>query len=249
MHDFSFLVSDVDSSVLTVMGKMQFLLDYFSTRREYAGLHPFLYTYYAVTKEVALQMHTRPRRFHNAQALEHLDIYFASLYFEPLISFLQTGSAPKPWHTYFQYCMKKNSIPFVQMLLGINAHINGDLAKTVLNLEYRESGDFEVINEILEAKIPEVLTYLAFQDKDMFGLGGLVFKNFYIEQFKKIIVTWRDDAWENSHNMETKKLPLQEVLEQTESVAKEFISIFDQRYNLVKSPANFKRIRELRVRV
>jgi len=57
---------------------------------------------------------------------EILDVYFASLYLSRFLSFLENGEIVRPWEHYFTYCTNPHGIPFLQMLLGINAHINTD---------------------------------------------------------------------------------------------------------------------------
>lgn len=245
----SILTLPKEETFFGIMGRMQVLLEYFSTVPEYRSFVPFLQTYYIITKEVALRLHANSHYFNDVQALEKLDVYFATLYFNPLREYLETGRASQPWQSYFAYCSQPKGSPFLQMLLGINAHINGDLGRTLIDTQYVEQGDYLRINEILLAKIPEVLTFLAFKRQDLFGAGGLVFKQFIAGEFNRVIVKWRQAAWNNAVKIQIQKLPYEGVLSQTEQIAERLIEIFNQRYNVTKSRANLAVVRTLQVTI
>lgn len=217
-------------SVYAVVGHMQLLQDYFFKHPEYYGLIPFLHTYYTVTKAVAGKTD-----FKNPIALEQLDIHFASLYFNPIQQFLNNQTEHiSPWKTYFAYCKKAKGNAFLEMLLGINAHINSDLAVTLYELPYRERDDFQRINTILSDVIPEVMKFLAKEYHNLFALGGIVFPHFTHDEFADIVVRWRTQAWNNAQHLQ--QLPEAEAIislhTQTEDVAERLISLFS-------SPAHF----------
>src|SRR3989338_3885961 len=104
---------------------------YHYTQKQYKNLVPFLETYYLITKSVADKQFSSKSFFAKPGQLSKLDVYFASLYFIPLKSYLESGKKVKPWKIYFDYCERKDGIPFVQMFLGINAHINADLSSSI----------------------------------------------------------------------------------------------------------------------
>ncbi|MFZ2803822.1 MAG: DUF5995 family protein [Patescibacteria group bacterium] len=152
--------------------RMEVLLEEFHRVPEWGGFTPFLHTYLLITKAVARDRSS----FNHPADLDWLDTHFASLYFRPLERFLFSGKLTKPWATYYTYCSQPNGSAFVQMLLGINAHINGDLARTLQMASYTRRADFLRVNHILEGEIPRVMRYLAFQQKDPIAMGGLLWK-------------------------------------------------------------------------
>ncbi len=211
-------------SVYGVVGHMQLLQDYFFTHPEYYGLIPFLHTYYTVTKMVASKTD-----FKNPVALEQLDIHFASLYFNPIQQFLNHEIEHiSPWKTYFEYCKQTKGNAFLEMLLGINAHINSDLVVTLHELPYREHKDFQKVNTILSDAIPEVMKFLAKEYHNLFALGGVVFPHFTHDEFTKIVVKWRQQAWKNAERMQdmSKIEAIQSLHKQTEQIAESLIDIF-----------------------
>jgi len=216
-------------SIFGVIGRMEVLIQYFKKNKSLHNLIPFLETYYLISRAVAEKNVERGKFYDNYPKIERLDVYFASLYFKPLKIFLETGRTVKPWQNYFKYCKKRSGVPFFQMLLGINSHINGDLAHALVLSGYEEKKDFSVINRILKEEIPDVMKYLAFEEHDVFGAGGLIFKKLVLEEFRNIVVKWRKSAWENAQVLEidnTQKL-LKKVHKDTEVVASGLVGVVD----------------------
>lgn len=225
-------------SVYGVVGHMQLLQDYFFKHQKYHGLIPFLHTYYTVTKAVASKTD-----FKNPTALEQLDIHFASLYFNPIQQFLNTQTEHiSPWKTYFSYCKKAKGNAFLEMLLGINAHINSDLAVTLYELPYREYDDFQRINTILSDVIPEVMKFLAKEYHNLFALGGIVFPHFAHDEFTDIVVRWRMQAWNNAQRLQ--QLPQAEAISslhaQTENIAERLIHLFSSPIHFLTHKSELK---------
>lgn len=211
-------------SVYGVVGHMQLLQDYFFKHPKYYGLIPFLHTYYTVTKAVASKTN-----FKNPLALEQLDIHFASLYFNPIQQFLNNQIEHiSPWKTYFAYCKKAKGNPFLEMLLGINAHINSDLTVTLYELSYREHHDFQMVNSILSDVIPDVMKFLVKEYHSLFALGAIVFPHFTHDEFTDIVVRWRNQAWDNAQRLQ--QLPRAEAIknlhDQTENIAERLVQLF-----------------------
>ncbi|MDP3741669.1 MAG: DUF5995 family protein, partial [bacterium] len=163
-------------TIFDIVGRMKVLLEFFKRNPRHKNLVPFLKTYYLITKSVAERRLERKKYFADTTGLDRLDAHFADLYFRPLREYLLRGKMKKPWQTYFKYCERKDGIPFVQMLLGINAHINSDLLTSIVDLKYGNRKDFLTINIILKEEIPDVMKFLVRVDHDLYGLGVLVFR-------------------------------------------------------------------------
>jgi len=186
-----------------IVGRMEVLIDFFAKEPAYHSLIPFLTTYFYVTK-ASIEKYTHYRHyFWNLRDHETLDIYFATLYFKPLLRFLLEGKCESPWKQYFLYCQKPDGIPIIQILLGVNAHINTDLYAAVVNLPYKHEHDYFLINDILQEVVPNVMKYLTYSRHDLFGLTGLTFKDFIINEFHSVIERWRSEAW--AHAIITKR--------------------------------------------
>jgi len=205
-----------------VIGRMKVLLTYFDRKQEYSSLLPFLKTYYYVTEAGAEKYLKYKHYFYNLQDFVKLDVYFATLYFKPLFLFLTEGELVKPWQTYFHYCRRGDGVPFLQMLLGINAHINADLYTALIDLEYKHQGDFFLVNDILQEVTPSVMRYLAFAKHDILGLTGLIWKDFALTEFHNIVERWRSEAWAHAQltSKDNKQVMQTNVIEQTEEMGK-----------------------------
>lgn len=221
-------------TIFGVIGRMEILLDMFQKEQTTRSFLPFLKTYYFVTKAAAEKYIQKKHFFLNIREYEILDIYFASLYFKPLHAFLVENKYNVPWQTYFIYCNKKAGIPFLQMLLGINAHINANLYTALVDLKYKNQRDFFLVNDILQEVFPEVIHFMAFTEHDIFSAGGLILKKLYLSEFHTVIEKWRSEAWANAYVRQTKhdskgksEYSYSHIAHKTEEIGKKLIYDFE----------------------
>ena len=234
-------------TIFDVVGRMKVLLDFFTQSHKYKNFTPFLWIYYLITKTVAER--SMNGYFRNPRALERLDVCFAFLYFDPLLQFLENGRSPKPWKNYFQYCAGGSGTPFVQMLLGINSHINGDLLTAIITTQYKEKNDFQKINKILNDEIPAMIRFLAFHEHDIYAFGGMVFKQFVQREFKETIVNWRNIVWKNYSGLNAKNIirAKRQYFNQTEEIAGNIIDIFSEATRLLHIPSLVSKLNSLTI--
>lgn len=224
---------DVDKEIISVLGKMSFYRNVLTLNPKYKNCIPFIFTYEKVTINVITKYVENKNYYKSWYSMKKLDVLFAEKYFRPLKSFIQKRKIPSPWQNYFKICKTtKNYPPIFYLLIGINCHINSDLYECLCKLKYRHYEDFEKINSILEGLVDEILTHLAFEDKDIIAFGGLVFKQIAHEEFRKVIVNWRNKAWANykNTNKENFKSNLEIIKKQTEDLTLEIKKIFDELY-------------------
>jgi hypothetical protein len=223
-------------TIYGVIGRMEVLLEYFEKNPKFHSLTPFLKTYYLVTKASSEKYIAYKHYFHNIRDHELLDIYFATLYFKPLLYYLQTGKALSPWKHYYSYCKKPDGLPFLQMLIGINVHINADLYASLVYLPYKHKNDFFLVNQILEEVLPAVLHFLAFSKHDVIGVSGLFLKGFILAEFHKVIERWRMEAWVNASktNNINKAAYLRSITKSTEAISEQLIDELHHLYAINK---------------
>lgn len=222
-----FIPDPSSETIFGVVGRMEVLLGLFEKEEEYHSLMPFLKTYYFVTKAAAEKYFQKKHYFTNLRAYETLDVYFASLYFKPLFIFLTRGEHVTPWKTYFDYCSKLNGVPFLQMILGINAQINADLYKALVYLKYKDEKDFFLVNDILQEVIPDVIKFMVFSEHDIYSIRGLVMKDFFLTEFHTIIERWRSEAYMRVRfPKHAGGHTYKEIAAQTEKIAAELVSDF-----------------------
>jgi Family of unknown function (DUF5995) len=242
-------------TVLSIIGRMEMLLDLFKGEKKYENFAPFLHVYQMVTKKVQEKNAFEKGFYNNYPALEDLDVYFAHLFFKPLRDYINKGEVSKPWQVYFEYCSRENGIPFVQLLLGINAHINADLNTCLLDLKYGQKHDFDRVNNILGNLVPQVMEYLAFHEHDIYGLSGIFLKQLVKDEFTKVVVKWRKNVWENAqliNNMsedEAKNSARVALIENTERLGEDIIDLFSGIKNFINPEAFLENLHKLQVRV
>ncbi len=218
-----------EETIFGVIGRMEILKVMFESDKKYRNFLPFLEVYYLVTKHVAERAVERRNYFNNYAKVERLDVNFANLYFKPMLAYLLLGEKPTPWKTYFDYCERPNGIPFVQMILGINAHINSDLARAIYLTRFKDEHDDKIIDNLLRDVIPDILYFLAVNYRDIFSIGGIFMSSFIEHEFEDTICKWRSVAWDNIQgaNILNIRSIMKELNFDTEAMGQELISIFE----------------------
>jgi hypothetical protein len=240
-----------EESLFHIVGRMKTLLEFFKTNEKYHGFAPFLQVYLHVTESVFKQYLKDQDFYNDFPAIEKVDVHFANLYFTPLKEYLFNGTKSHPWTTYFDYCSQANGIPFTQMLLGINAHINSDLITTILETDYQQEADYYKVNNILLNVIPEMMFDLVRDYKDIYGLGGVVFPPIAKYEFKHTVVKWRYDAWNNARFLRQSASENSKNIYhiQTEKIGRELIDIFEDMRNLSLLRDHIRELNSLEVGV
>lgn len=134
------------------------------------GLKWFNMLYLKVTQQVDTQ--PPAGGWESPLWLTRLDVVFANMYFSALTNWLgNPGDIPSSWKALFEARFTAGIDRIQFALAGINAHINHDLALALLQTDSEmnvvppknspQHDDFERVNGILEAVLPQALQYLA----------------------------------------------------------------------------------------
>ena len=179
------------------------------------GLKWFNLLYLMVTE--AIEQSPPASGWSNPQWLTRLDIVFANLYFDAIVSWQQNaGRAPRAWKALFE-ARYRPGVERVQFALaGMNAHINHDLpiavVQTCAELQLlpdrpsAEYNDYEQVNSTLSAVEPQALQHLAT------GLVGEIAED--LGAVGHVMAMWsvehaRDTAWTNAQILwQLQNLPL-----------------------------------------
>jgi uncharacterized protein DUF5995 len=218
------------SSVPEVITRLQAIED--SAARS-DGVACFARLYRQVTQGVDADL--AQRTFADAPFLEHLDVFFAGLFFSALEAFEHDpASAPSAWTPLFTARSRRGIAPLQFALAGMNAHINRDLPVAlvttceVLRLDLHEGspeqGDFERVNMLLaqvegHIKRSYLTGWLAWVDR-------LVHR---IHRIDDVVAMWdvgraRDAAWTNGQALW--------ALRDEPSLASEFLVTLDRMVGL-----------------
>jgi Family of unknown function (DUF5995) len=143
-----------------VAGRMEGLL-----ARLEAGGDPgryFLATYLRTTRAVAAELGRGG--FRDPEWVERWDVAFADLYLDAVTDSLAGRRPPEPWAVAFGAGGRDGLAPLRHVLLGMNAHINYDLAQSLLavisppefddpDLLASRRADHEHIDQVLVARV------------------------------------------------------------------------------------------------
>jgi hypothetical protein len=104
--------------------------------------------------------------------LTHLDVVFAQFYRTAILNWLNhSADVPNSWKALFEARFRPGIERIQFALAGMNAHINHDLALALIQTDVElnltpgrtspEHDDFEHVNGLLEAALPQALQFLA----------------------------------------------------------------------------------------
>lgn len=119
--------------------------------------------------------------FDNPKLLEQLACTFAGRYFAALEALYAGMSPTAPWQVAFDASKRRRPLILQHLLLGMNAHINLDLAiasaETSPSLEILKlKSDFMHVNAILAAEVPAVLRAMS-KCSPLIGLVTFFYKH------------------------------------------------------------------------
>ena len=134
------------------------------------GLKWFNLLYMRVTQQV--DSSPPPGGWADSIWLVRLDVVFAQLYFNAISDWLNSSATlPCSWKALFEARFRPGIERNQFALAGMNAHINHDLALALLQTDVGlnlipdkaspEHSDFEHVNGLLEAVLPQALQFLA----------------------------------------------------------------------------------------
>ncbi len=242
------LTLNENEDIYALLGKMEILIDMFAENNIYHGFLPFLKTYFRVTKNVCHYISLHKDYFADPDKIIVLDEIFARKYLVPLKDFLLSDARIKPWQSYYYYCEREHNA-FVQLLLGINSHINGDLAICLYESGFSNRADYIKVNEILAELVSEVVTDLLVDEHDLLAATGFVLRPLADKEFRAIIIKWREESWENYQLLKNQEQVLRDkIIENTEEVAVKIIDIF-RNLGLTNLPGLMQELGQLSVRI
>jgi Family of unknown function (DUF5995) len=186
--------TDIDG----LIARMEALLDQLRERGD-ANRH-FLATYLRTTRAVKDEL--AAGGFLDRAWVERWDVAFADLYLDALEADQAGRRPPEPWAIAFGAAREQDLPPLRHVLLGMNAHINFDLAQSLLavitdqelddqELVARRAADHEHIDEVLVARVSAEDAELASQgrsrtDRLLAPLNRLSTKRFLKESRAKV---------------------------------------------------------------
>lgn len=132
-------------------------------RKKSSAMAYFTILYHDVT--VAVRDAIVDERFEDNPRMERLDVIFANHYFDAYQGYLNNSPIPHCWQFAFESTHLFRPTILQHILAGMNAHINFDLAKAVVDCSPAEiaplKNDFMKVNTILSEQVDAVQDKLA----------------------------------------------------------------------------------------
>lgn len=212
MSSFEEIASQRPQSIDEVIPAMRKALDYFHQQDDYRAV--FLRAYYIITINVHAAVHQlgdyKTQIFFDPEWTGVLAGRFASLYFQSLTTLERDPGSERAWKIAHRMAREKTSTVVQDLLLGLNAHINYDLAYGIfLNLKERgdhrdhlllprRKFDHDQINNILVRSTPQIAQTLT---RD-YG-GGIMFLSQAMHRLDDVLAEtglryYRERVWWNA---------------------------------------------------
>lgn len=138
----------VATNIHEVIAELDGIVDDTRARRDPLGY--FAAMYRAVT--IRIKDDILAGRFEDGPRMDRVDTTFANYYLRAYEEYRAGGSPSQPWRLAFDFARRSTPGVFQHLLLGMNAHINFDLAQAVFEsdedlLSLRR--DYDRINDVL----------------------------------------------------------------------------------------------------
>ncbi len=162
--------------------------------------HPdavFALTYYVTT--AAVDTHIEESYFDDNPFLAAWDLAFADLYMDAMVNRSAGSQASGPWQEAFDWSDTGMSTVNEDLLLGMNAHINYDLAIVTYQMGLVADGrrdDYDRINDVLAYVMREVATELGAHYDPSLSPGAT--SDLTDPAVLQLFIEWRNNAWNNA---------------------------------------------------
>ena len=173
--------------------KMNRLEEFYNDNERFNGFSPFIRVYRDITVDVN-DLYAK-NAFNNPELMEELDLVFAEQYLKRMRSFILHGEKQTPWKHYIEYCTREDRYESLSMILGINAHINGDLLHSINHVGLEDAADYNRVNSILDKHLSENIHYLILQEHDRLAFYAELVKPVTRYELHETIIQWREDIW------------------------------------------------------
>jgi Family of unknown function (DUF5995) len=138
------------ASIDEVIARLDAIIDRATVERDRLGFFAVLYR----TVTSAVKTGITAGRFEDGPRMERLDVVFANRYLEAFDAHTSGGTPPDSWRVAFAAGQSRRTVIMQHLLLGMNAHINLDLAIAAAEVCPGEAiagleRDFSEINTVL----------------------------------------------------------------------------------------------------
>jgi hypothetical protein len=204
------------NTVEEVITNLDNIIDWSKAQQSRIGYFAILYRKMTAAVRVGIENHS----FADSERMAQLDVIFANRYLQAWDAYVNKKPCPNAWCAAFDAANKKNLIVLQHLLLGINTHINLDLAIAAAECcpgdkIYDLKSDFEKINSVIANLTQSIQETLAQIWLPMRALNKITNKeqdaviNFSIDTARK--VSWKNAVQLAGCNAEAKKTQIEKM--------------------------------------
>ncbi|MEI7603506.1 MAG: DUF5995 family protein [bacterium] len=239
MQTYNFLFKSYRDNINTIDGIIEASesLNQEIENTDLSGLSSFNKTFIIILKNIKKK--ALSGAFIEFSQIEYFFVRSADYYFYSLKNYVTGLKCSRPWKIFFDKCKKSTSPSFINLILGMNAHINSDYIYT-LNDVHKDGSfltDYEKVNDIISESINEIVLQTA--DKDIIENDYSKKTNISYSLFFNIIVKrWRAEAWKNYLNYKKKLIGEKDIESSAENTAMNICHIthFSNLWEVLKLP-------------
>ena len=141
------------TSIREVITELDKIIEWSKLQQSRIGYFTSLYR----NMTIAVQQGIANKAFDDGERLERLDVTFANRYLEAWEAYTNKQKCSAAWSKAFDLCNTNNLVVLQHLVLGINTHINLDLAIAAAETcsgekIYELQNDFEKINVVIAAQ-------------------------------------------------------------------------------------------------
>lgn len=211
------------NSILVVIRNLE-KLDSDLIKGDLQNLGAFNHTYLIVTRNI--QTGIRRDYFEYPDKLNELDVNFAGYYFKPIKNYSNGKQIAPAWKICFDFCRSEKNSRFIYLTLGVNAHINNDLAfslKDIIKDEKFET-DHKMVQKMIDQSLNEVLSFVK-EDSEILNLIHKSLAPIYKIVIKIFLRRWRAKAWKNYLDLKNGSITAEEIKRKAEQMARLIIKL------------------------
>ena len=144
-------------SIMDVILELDMMVSHCAATKNRAGYFAALYR----RMTAAVRLGIKKNVFEDPKRMEQLDLIFAKRYIDAYDSYDSNGVCSASWKFAFDCCANNDLIVMQHLLMGINTHINLDLAIAAAltspgDLIYNLEKDFNKINDVISSLVDDM---------------------------------------------------------------------------------------------
>ncbi|HSH55949.1 MAG TPA: DUF5995 family protein [Candidatus Limnocylindrales bacterium] len=188
-------------------------------QKQLAMLDNFNKTYLIITRNVRQQL--RKGAFEHPDFLHQFDTRFAYYYLRALKGYLQNQEIPRAWRRAFRTARHRYASPFVCMALGVNAHVNNDIAQVLRDCKATKQHyrDYRLVNSIIKDSLDEVIDLFRGQDR-LLSPHRRLLRPIFKAGMAQLVKIWRFTAWRKFRKLQRRELSVPRLETRADKVGK-----------------------------